>query len=1119
MSQSVSNSSVSNPSGLAATASDDVFVFPTSFAQQRLWLLEEIEKTGGAYNMPISMLLTGPLNIDALEQAIAEIVNRHEALRTNFQMVDDNLVQVIAETATFKLQTEKADIASDSLPLSPTSLSPTLRQLIASETRRPFDLKKDSLLRVKLLQLSDEQNILTVTMHHIISDAWSLGIFRQELTELYAAFSANKPPSLEPLAIQYADFALWQKDFLAGDTLQSHIDYWQEKLAGAPPLLELPTDRPRPPVQTFKGGAVKFQLTPELSQSLKTISQQSQSTVFMTLLAAFNVLLSRYSGLDDIVVGSPIANRQRKELESIIGCFVNTLVFRTQLQNNPTFTELLAQTRQNALEAYTHQDLPFEKLVEALQPERSLSHSPLFQVLFVLQNAPKGRQRLEGLKIQRLPRSAQVSKFDLSVAMAETVPDTRGMDESVGSYFSGTFEYNTDLFDEATIKRMLGHFKQLLEVIAQNPDRPISALSMLETAERNQLVTEWNHTITEAYSAEQCVHRLFEAQAVKTPDAIALTFATENAASGMADTHMTYQQLNERADKLAGYLRSRNFPSGTLIGICLERSFDMVVALLGTLKAGLAYVPLDPSYPTARLAFMLEDANVSQVLTQQSLLARIAEFALPTLCLDTDLDTEQEKLEQSSSAPEKSVSPDAIAYVMYTSGSTGKPKGVQICHRSVSNLVQSMTHRPGVSSEDSLLSITTLSFDIAVFEIFSPLIVGARVILVSSDVATDGTRLRPVLERSDATIMQATPATWQLLLTAGWRGQPKPKIICGGEALSAELAAKLGQCGTSLWNGYGPTEGTVYTTFAEIQAEGTLHQAPITIGTPVNNVKTYVLDRHFNPLPIGVPGELHIGGIGLSLGYLNRLDLTAEKFIESPFVEGDRLYKTGDLVKYEADGKIAYLGRLDNQVKLRGFRIELGEIEATLGQHSKLHQSVVLMREDRPGDKRLVGYAVATDGEQAPTQQQLQQFVQEKLPHYMVPSTIVMLESMPLMPNGKINRKVLPAPDWGQVPAEVNNVLPSTPTEKKVAEIWLNVLGIEAVGIHDNFFALGGHSLLAAQVISRLRSHFAVDISLRTLFESTTVSQLAQVIEKKQTKGEQSTAAMSIPRSSRRRRK
>lgn len=1070
---------LANSSQPESSLSEDVFVFPLSFSQQRLWLLDQIEGENAAYNIPMAMLLTGILNIPALEQAFVEIVARHESLRTNFQVVDDVPMQLIAEAVDFQMKVVDMPVTTG-LP----SLPVPVEQFITKETQRSFNLMRDPLFRVKLLRLDAEHHVLIMTMHHIIADGWSLGVLSRELTELYNAFNVGKPSPLAPLPIQYADFAHWQQDFLAGDQLNAHLEYWQQQLAGVPPLLELPTDRLRPSVQTLRGDTVEFQLSPVLSKNLKQLAQQSQSTLFMTLLTTFSILLHRYSGFDDIVVGSPIANRQRSELEPLIGCFINTLVLRTQLTNNLTFSDVLAQVRQTALEAYVHQDLPFEKLVEELKPERSLSHSPLFQVMFVLHNTPSRHQELDGVSLSPIKRKTSVAKFDWNLSMAE-------VDDAASPYLVGRWEYNSDLFDVATVKRAVGHFKTLLQAIVANPDAQVATLPLLTDVEQHQLLIDWNDTET-TYPQDKCLHQLIEAQAARTPDAVAVVFNEDQ---------LTYSDLNERANQLAAYLRSCGVGPEVLVGLYVERSLDMVVALLGILKAGGAYVPLDPGYPCDRINDILSNSQAKIVVTQQTLLASLPATSAQLVCLDTDWHT---ITQTDQSTLDVEVAPDNLAYVIYTSGSTGKPKGVQICHRSLVNFLTSMQESPGLTPADVMLAVTTICFDIAALELYLPLMVGAQVVLTPQEVATDGQRLLAMLAQSGATIMQATPATWRMLLAAGWQGSPQLKILCGGEALPHTLATDLHSRGTALWNLYGPTETTIWSTRVCLNAAHANNndklESTAPIGRPIANTQIYVLDKALQPVPIGIPGELHIGGVGVARGYLNRPDLTAARFISNPFsaAAADRLYKTGDLVRYLPDGNLEFLGRIDHQVKIRGFRVELGEIEAALVQHPQVREAVVITRPDQSGSQQLVAYLI-NSGEQSTVDNlmtyDLRSLLKERLPDYMVPAVFVWLEWFPLTPNGKIDRQALPAPDPSQRALENTFVAPDTEIEKQLAQIWSDLLNLEQVGVHDSFFELGGHSLLATQMVSRIRAAFSVEVPLRTLFESSTITKLADCIE------------------------
>ncbi|MCW5312699.1 amino acid adenylation domain-containing protein [Nostoc sp. KVJ3] len=904
---------------------------PLSFAQQRLWFLNQMEPGNPFYNISRSVLLKGSLNVAALEQSINEIVRRHEVLRTSFTDVDGQPVQKIASALNIKLP------IIDLGELSQEEREVEVRRLASSQARQSFDLTQDALLRTSLLRLEEEEHILVFTIHHIVADGWSAGVIVREVAALYKSFSGDKPSSLPNLTIQYADFAIWQRQWLQTEIQLSQMAYWKQQLGGNLPILQLPTDRPRPAIQTFRGRKQSWQISKVLTEALKSFSRREAVTLFMTLLAAFKTLLYRYTNQADILIGSPIANRNRSEIEPLIGFFVNTLVLRTDLSENPSFKELLRRVREVTLDAYAHQDLPFEQLVEELQPQRNLSHTPLFQVMLILQNAPMEVLKLPGVILSPMEVETETAMFDITVFLTET---EQGL--------MSVFEYNSDLFDAATINRMQGHFQILLEGIVANPDRCLSDLPILTATEQQQLLVDWNQTSADYPSS--CIHQLFETQVEQTPNSIAVVFE---------DQQLTYQELNVRANQLAQYLQGLGVVPEVLVGICVERSLDMVVGLLGILKAGGAYVPLDPAYPHERLAFMLEDAQVSVLLTQQKLMEILPKHQAKVVYLDTDW---QKIVQQSNCHPISQVTTKDLAYVIYTSGSTGKPKGVQVPHRALVNFLSAMRLNIRLTQEDILLSVTTLSFDIAALEIYLPLIVGARLIVVSREVAVDGTQLLERLISSGITVIQATPATWRLLLAAGWRGRWSLKVLCGGEALDRELANQLLERTTELWNLYGPTETTIWSAAHQVEATNNVEgrDGIISIGRPIANTEFYILDENLHPVPVGVPGELHIGGLGLALGYLNQPELTVQKFIPNPFnnASTSRLYKTGDLVRYRLDGTLEYLGRIDHQVKVRGFRIELGEIETLLSQNPEVQQAVVLVQESQPDNKRLIAYIV-----------------------------------------------------------------------------------------------------------------------------------------------------------------
>jgi amino acid adenylation domain-containing protein len=1027
---------------------------PISFAQQRLWFLDQLAPDNSFYNVPVAVRMQGRLDAQAFERSLDEIVVRHEALRTTFPAVDGQPTQSVAPTLPLALP------VIDLRGFSQDERETQSRLLAAEEARRPFNLAKGPLLRVKLLRLGEEDHVALLTMHHIVSDGWSMGVLLREVAALYEAYSQGMRSPLDELPIQYADYAVWQREWLSGEVLEAQLAYWRRQLAGLP-ILNLPTDHPRPVVQGYRGAAESLQLPASLTDSLKELSQRNGVTLFMTLLAAFQTLLMRHTGQEDVTVGSPVANRGRAELEGLIGLFINTLALRTDLSGDPSFTELLGRVREAALGAYAHQDLPFERLVEELQPERDLGRHPLFQVMMVLQNAPGIAPELPGLKLSELPFENATTKFDLTLALAETGPG-----------LSGYLEYSTELFEEETVRRMLGQYRKLLESVVEDPQAPLSELEVLTEEERERLLVEWNRTEAD-YPRDQCVHELFEQQVELTPERTALSFE---------DEQLSYAELNRRANRLARHLSNLGVGPDARVAICLERSIDMVVALLATLKAGGAYVPLDPAYPEERLAFMMEDAEAQVALTQRQLLRELPQYQPQVVCLE-EMWKETAKYGEENLG--KTARPNNLAYVIYTSGSTGKPKGVQIPHGAVVNFLASMQVSPGITREDKLLSVTSLSFDISVLEIILPLMSGAQLSIVHRDTTLNGEHLSKALVESQATVIQATPTTYQLLIDSGWGGSGKLKILCGGEAMSLKIAAHLYERCGSLWNVYGPTETTIWSTLCQVHPE---NKAP-SIGRPIRNTQCYILDGNLTPTPIGTVGQLCIGGAGLARGYRNLPAITADRFIPDPFSQepGARLYRTGDLARYRGAGCIEFLGRNDFQVKVRGFRIEMGEIEALLNQHHSIRQAIVTVIGDDPNTLCLAAYVVLNRSEASISE--LRQYLRMKLPEYMVPATWMVLENLPLMPNGKVNRRALPVPEHRQV--ESVAVAARTPSEEILAGIWREVLRTERVGVHDNFFELGGHSLLGTQLISRVRNVFAIELPLRVLFENPTVEGLA----------------------------
>jgi amino acid adenylation domain-containing protein len=1029
---------------------------PLSFSQQRLWVFEQLNPNTSTYVVSKALRLTGIINLDAIQKTLDAIVDRHEILRTNFLSGDGEPIQIVRPFRSVDLP------IIDLSEYLPEAQEKELQRILQEEDQRPFSLDSDLMLRVTLVRLAEQEHLLILVRHHLASDGWSLGIIWQEMSALYTGFTTEQPSSLPELPVQFADFAAWEREWLTGEVLEAQLNYWKQALTGSPALLQLPTDRPRPPVQTFNGQTESFHLSQELSERLQVLSRKLKATLYMTLLTTFVTLLARYSGQRDVAVGSMVANRNLRELEPLIGFFSNLLVLRTQIDDNPTFLELLHQVRHTSLEAFTHKDVPFEHLTTALKPERSPSHTPWFQVLFMLQNFSVEYPELPGLTVNPVVIE-ESAKFDLTLTLTETA-----------SGLVASLAYNTDLFDQSTIHRMIGHFQTLLETFSGNPEQRVFNAPMLTIPERHQLLEEWNRT-EDNYPQQRCIHQLFEAQVEQTPDAVAVVFE---------DRQLTYQELNTRANQLAHHLQFLGVRSDVLVGICVERSLEMLVGMLAVLKAGGAYVPLDPAYPQDRIAYVLEDAQVPVLLTQSSLIPNLPTLEAQVICLD---DNEQSWRTQSSDNLPNLATQANLAYVIYTSGSTGKPKGVQIVHGAVVNFLASMCNQPGICSEDVLLAVTTLSFDIAVLELFAPLTVGARVAIASRETAADAYQLAIELNRSKATILQATPATWRMLLDSGWQGCMGLKMLCGGEELTRELANQLLQKGDSLWNMYGPTETTVWSAVSQVEYS----EAPVYVGHPISNTQFFILDDQKQPVPIGVPGELYIGGAGLARGYLNRNDLTAERFIPNPFATelDSYLYRTGDRVRYLRDGVLEFLGRVDYQVKIRGFRIELGEIESALRKNESISQCVVIDREDTPGDKRLVAYIVYSENSQA-IAKELREFLQQTLPDYMIPSAFIQMESLPLTPNGKVDRRALPKPEASDLQTS-NFVSPRTSAELRLADIWMSVLGVQQVGIHDNFFELGGHSLLAVRLIAQIEKNFGKNLPLSVLLLAPTIEQLA----------------------------
>jgi len=1056
---------------------------PLSFAQARLWFLDQLQPSSAFYNIPLALRLSGQLNIEALQSSINEIIGRHEALRTNFTTQEGQPVAVIAATLNCQLQVVNL------LHIRESSREIEAQRLARVEANRPFNLEREPLLRGMVLQLGETEYVLLFTMHHIISDGWSLGVFTHELTELYKAFGTGMTPVLPSLPVQYADFALWQRQWLQGEILEAQLDYWKQQLNDAPALLELPTDRPRPADQTLRGGYHYTALSLELSGKLSALSKRTGVTLFMTLLAAFVTLLYRITSSDDIVVGTPVAGRNRQEIEGLIGFFVNTLVLRTHLGGDPSFEDVLLRVREVALGAYTHQDLPFEQLVEALQPTRSLSYTPLFQVMFALGEKSIPSFELPELTVSSYAVEIGTAKFDLTLSM-----------ENTADGLVGVWEYNVDLFDETTIARMVGHFQTLLEGIVANPQQRVSQLPLLTLRERHQLLVEWNNT-TKEYPQDKCIHQLFEEQVTRSPNAIAVVFE---------DKQLTYLQLNQRANCLAHHLKTLGVGPEVLVGICVERSLEMIVGLLGILKAGGAYVPLDLTYPSSRLAYMLEDSSAPVLLTQAHLVEKFSQHKAHTVCLDSDW----EKIAQESSLnPRSTVTPDKKIYVIYTSGSTGKPKGVIVPHQAVNRLVLN-TNYINFQSTDVVAFASNFSFDAATFEIWGALLHGAKLIGVSKDVVLSPNDFAEFIQKQEISVLYLTaPLFNQMASLVPSAFRSVQHLLFGAEAVEPTWVKEVLKNGppSRLLHLYGPTESTTFATWYLVQdvPEGA---KTIPIGRPISGTRCFLLDAHKQPVPVGVPGEFYIGGDNLAQGYLNLPDVTAEKFISNPFSNepGSRLYKTGDKARYLPDGNIEFLGRIDNQVKIRGFRIELGEIEAVLALNPVVRQTLVVALEDVPGHKYLVAYIVPNH-DSALASSDLRGFLKEKLPDYMIPGAFVMLDALPLTPNGKVDRKALPIPNTARQELQADKVAPRTRFEEILAQIWREVFHRDILSIHDNFFELGGDSILSIQIIFKANSA-GLHLTPKQIFQHQTIADLAAVATTTKTrKTEQGLVTGSLP--------
>lgn len=1054
---------------------DGLALMPMSWAQQRLWFIDQLEGDTAAYHIAVAFRFKGALDEDALRSALDAIVQRHEMLRTVFVSDADEPKQAIRADGRFTL--EKADLGAEFARFG----TAVLEQEQLKEFHRPFDLSVGPLIRGRLLRLRPDEHVLLIVIHHIAADGWSIGVLLDELSELYVGYASGNGNQMELLRIQYADYAQWQRQWLGPEILERQLAYWRERLDGAPPQLELPADRPRPTIQSYRGRNCKLVLDAQLTGRLRALAQLHNMTLFMVLYAGWSIVLSRLSGRDDIVIGTPVANRGRPELERLIGFFVNSLVLRVEVDGGLSIPEWLQRIRAVTLEAYQHQDVPFEQVVEAVQPERSLSRNPLFQVMLALQNAPMSELRLPDLQVTLQDGVDEPAMFDLLLSLYER-----------GGEIIGNINYAADLFDRSTIERWMEYFKIVLKGLTDGAVERVADLPMLSDFERDRLVREFNATAAE-YPQEQLIHELFEAQATRTPAAVAVEHEGRS---------LTYEELNAQANRLARYLRSRGVRADRPVAVCFERSLEMVVGVLGVLKAGGAYLPLDPNYPADRLQQMVEDATPTVVLTQAALKEKVPQSAAQMVVLEEAQEHVAGQPETNLSAAELELRSEQLVYVIYTSGSTGRPKGTAMAHRSVVNLIE--WHRGVFAGREGkrVLQFAALSFDVAFQELFTTMCLGGTLVLIDEWVRRDARALTQFLRSQRIERLFVPPLMLQSVAescqAAGAVPEHLEDVITAGEQLrvSEEIRWLFAQLpGCRLHNHYGPTETHVVTALT-LSADPQQWPVLPTIGRPIANTQIYVLDGRQQPVPLGVSGEIYIGGANVARGYLHRPELTAERFVRDPFSEEAqaRLYRTGDVGRWREDGTLEYLGRNDDQVKIRGFRVELGEIETQLASHAQVREAAVVAREEAPGQKRLVGYVVARPGEARPSVEELRLHLKARLPEHMVPSAFVLLEGLPLTPSGKLDRRALPAPEADAYVSREYEA-PQGEVEEILAGIWQELLKVERVGRHDNFFELGGHSLLAVRLVAAISKQAAVNVSVATVFRYPTIAELAEQLE------------------------
>ncbi|RPI02585.1 MAG: amino acid adenylation domain-containing protein [Calditrichaeota bacterium] len=1047
--------------------------FPLSYAQQRMWFLDQWQPGNPMYNNPAAVVIKGEIDVQAMQQTLNALSRRHEVLRTCFDNEDGNPVQTIKAESTIQLQ------YLDIFAMPEEERQPLMRRELDEEAQAPFDLSTGPLVRTKLIRTGSDEHIFLLTMHHIVSDAWTLTLFIKEFADFYQSFTSAKQPQLPELPLHYVDYAVWQRNYLTGSVLEQQLDYWKSVLAEADEPLNFPTDHPRPKMQTFNGDVFYFQIDGTTVRALETASRQQDATLFMTLLTALDVLLFKYTGQEDIRIGTPIANRNRSEVESMLGVFVNTLVMRGDLSGMPTFAGLLQRVKGNAVGAFAHQDIPFEMLVEELKPERDTSRPPFFQVMFVMQNAPSQSLNMANVVLTPQPLHTPTAKFDLTFVM-----------EPKDGLIDGQIVYNTDLFEKSTIERLAEHLRNLLVEIGKNINVKIPQISLLSEGEKNELLVNRNNASHRTVNIDHMIHERIAESAQRHPNARIFCGSTET----------SLVHLDRRANQMAHFLLESGITSESIVGIHLPRTLDLLTAMLAVFKAGGVCLPLDPDYPTERLSYMIADSHAALILSHSSVAGDISDPEAPIYNLDA-LKVRLSQLPEM--APETTVVGENGAYIIYTSGSTGRPKGVVIPHAAFVQHCQGMRDFYQLSSLDRVLQFASTNFDAALEQIFPTMLAGADLVMRDSTVWTPQ-ELFQIILRHKLTVINLPTAYWNQFMIEWSRMHKAVKtelrlIIVGGDLMTSDSlhgweASSLGTA--RLLNAYGPTETTITATIYDIprSTQVDLDKGAIPIGSAVLERSLYILDSHGNPTPVGASGELYIGGFALARGYLHRPDLTAEKFVPNPFHgNGERLYRTGDLVRYNFRGDIEFLGRVDTQVKIRGYRIELGEIEAELSRYPGVCEVVVSAYADVSAEKYLVAYYVHENNIAAETKE-LRAFLGQTLPDYMIPSVFMMLESMPLAPSGKIDRRALPAPDQNRQTARAEFVAPRTETEIKIAEIVSAVLRVERVGVYDNFFDLGGHSMLGTQVISRLRDVFHVEVSLRELFESPTVEGLTRAI-------------------------